>query len=44
MAHKDALQLAPEADNPLKYEQSYVHEIYDTIADHFSATRYKVRG
>ena len=44
MAAKDALQPAPEAGNPLEYEQSYVHKVYDTIADHFSATRYKVRA
>jgi hypothetical protein len=44
MPPQDALQLAPKADNPLEYEQSHVHEVYDTIADHFSATRYKVRA
>jgi hypothetical protein len=42
MAPKDALQLASEAENPLEYEQSHVHEVYESIAEHFSATRYKV--
>jgi len=41
--NQDALQLAPKADNSLEYEQSHVHEVYGTIADHYSATRYKVR-
>ena len=44
MPPQDALQLAPKADNPLEYEQNHVHEVYDTISDHFSATRYKVRA
>jgi hypothetical protein len=44
MPPQDTLRLAPEADDPLEYEQRYVHEVYDTIADHFSATRYKVRA
>ena len=44
MPPQDALQLAPKGDNPLEYEQSHVHEVYDNIAEHFSATRYKVRA
>jgi hypothetical protein len=27
-----------------RYEQSAVHDVYETIAEHFSDTRYKVRG
>jgi hypothetical protein len=27
----------------LEYEATHVHEVYEEIAGHFSATRYKVR-
>ena len=29
-------------DDPEAYEQKHVHTVYDHIASHFSATRYKV--
>jgi len=29
-------------DEPEEYEQKHVHAVYDHIASHFSATRYKV--
>lgn len=31
------------ADSAVAYEQQNVHEVYQQIAGHFSATRYKVR-
>ncbi|KAF7338403.1 UDP-N-acetylglucosamine transferase subunit ALG13 [Mycena venus] len=33
---------AVEADAPETYEETHVHQIYDSIASHFSSTRYKV--
>ncbi|TLD34182.1 hypothetical protein PspLS_01500 [Pyricularia sp. CBS 133598] len=32
---------APDATNPESYEAQHVHQVYNTIAPHFSATRHK---
>lgn len=32
----------PSDSNELDYETKHVHEVYEEIATHFSATRYKV--
>jgi len=36
------LETATVEGNPEEYEEHNVHAIYDTIATHFSSTRYKV--
>lgn len=41
MAPKPVLIASPPL-HPNSYEQEHVHAVYDTIASHFSSTRYKV--
>lgn len=38
----DVIDVIP-ANNPEELESTYVHEVYNEIAPHFSQTRYKVR-
>lgn len=38
-----AVQRALVDGDPQAYEDQHVHAVYDQIASHFSATRYKVR-
>lgn len=43
MAPKAVSEVTIDLD-PAIYEAQHVHAIYDTIASHFSSTRYKVMG
>lgn len=38
----EAVDVTPPAGESERYERDHVHRVYDQIAAHFSATRYKV--
>ncbi|KAL5533117.1 TRM9 [Sanghuangporus sanghuang] len=41
MSTKAVIPTSASSDSPASYEETYVHTIYESIAHHFSSTRYK---
>jgi len=41
MSSRPKLTMARVGSDPVEYEQQHVHNVYNAIAPHFSATRYK---